>query len=266
MRGTFARRYRRVRLSPVGLPRGESNGSVAWSQSSANPCAARASGRIQLARPSAGSTSGSGLLARQPGVAVDGVPFINEHSRSASAVHSAQPRRGRYPPDPRRPGAARFRLESARDALGWTGDRDHCFVDLSHFHDYATCRTKDEETTVAIERLQPQGCDDDRACGRYAIHGLLDQAQRRDLRVTALDIRTGDTRGNRDRVAGYGSFAFEYAHAAQLDVQTRQTLLCRATHPANRATKASSRSCRRTARYRASWRATRDLCDPQARR
>src|SRR5262249_45467620 len=55
---------------------------------------------------------------------------------------------------------------------------------------------------------------------------LLDQAQRRDLRVTALDVRnSGDTRGPRDRVVGYGAFAFEYAHAAQLDANIRQALL-----------------------------------------
>jgi AmmeMemoRadiSam system protein B/AmmeMemoRadiSam system protein A len=166
-------------------------------------------------------------LARQPGVAVDGVPFINEHSlevhlpfiqRSLGEVEILPILVGQAPRDS---------VSRALETL-WGGPETAIIVssDLSHFHDYATCRTKDEETTVAIERLQPQGCDDDRACGRYAIHGLLDQAQRRDLRVTALDIRnSGDTRGNRDRVVGYGSFAFEYAHAAQLDVQTRQTLL-----------------------------------------
>jgi AmmeMemoRadiSam system protein A len=44
--------------------------------------------------------------------------------------------------------------------------------------------------------------------------------------VTALDVRnSGDTRGGRDRVVGYGSFAFEYAHAAEIDAGARKTLL-----------------------------------------
>jgi AmmeMemoRadiSam system protein A len=110
----------------------------------------------------------------------------------------------------------------------WGGPETAIIVssDLSHFHDYETCKTKDEETAGGIERLQPALCVGDRACGYHAILGLLDQAQRRDLRVTALDVRnSGDTRGPRDRVVGYGSFAFEYAHTAQLDSKTRRTLI-----------------------------------------
>jgi hypothetical protein len=52
------------------------------------------------------------------------------------------------------------------------------------------------------------------------------EAQRRDLRVTALDVRnSGDTRGNKERVVGYGSFAFEYAETARLADNDRRTLL-----------------------------------------
>jgi AmmeMemoRadiSam system protein B len=166
-------------------------------------------------------------LARQPGVAVDGVPFINEHSlevhlpfiqRSLGAVEILPILVGQAPRDS---------VSKILETL-WGGPETAIIVssDLSHFHDYATCQAKDEETTVAIERLRPEGCDEDRACGRYAIHGLLDQAQQRDLRVTALDVRnSGDMRGSRDRVVGYGSFAFEYAHTAQLDAETRHLLL-----------------------------------------
>jgi len=166
-------------------------------------------------------------LARQPGVAVDAVPFINEHSlevhlpfvqRSLGEVEILPILVGQAPRDT---------VSKMLETL-WGGPETAIIVssDLSHFHDYATCQAKDEETSVAIERLRPEGCDEDRACGRYAIHGLLDQAQRRDLRVTALDVRnSGDTRGSRDRVVGYGSFAFEYAHAAQLDAETRGLLL-----------------------------------------
>ncbi len=110
----------------------------------------------------------------------------------------------------------------------WGGPETAIVVssDLSHFHDYETCRKKDEETTSAIECLNPSGLEGDRACGYFSIHGLIDQAQRRDLRVTALDVRnSGDTQGGRDRVVGYGSFAFEYAHSARLDEENRKVLI-----------------------------------------
>ena len=167
------------------------------------------------------------LLARQPGVAVDPSPFVNEHSlevhlpfihRALGEVEILPVLVGQTPKEA---------VSGALDML-WGGPETAIIVssDLSHYHDYATCQTKDEETTVAIERLQPQGCDGDRACGRFSIHGLLDQAQRRDLRVTAIDVRnSGDTRGPRDRVVGYGSFAFEYAHSAQLEAGTRDLLM-----------------------------------------
>ncbi len=98
--------------------------------------------------------------------------------------------------------------------------------DLSHFHDYETCQKKDAETSRGIESLQSAVCRGDRACGHFAIAGLLDHAQRRDLRVTALDIRnSGDTHGPRDRVVGYGSFAFEYSHTAQLGEPARRMIM-----------------------------------------
>ena len=141
------------------------------------------------------------MLARQPGVTVSPVPFVNEHSlevhlpfihRALGEVEVLPILVGQTPRD---------QVSSVLDML-WGGPETAIVVssDLSHYHDYATCQAKDEETTVAIERLQAQGCDGDRACGRFSIHGLLDQAQRRDLRVTALDVRnSGDTRGARPR-------------------------------------------------------------------
>ena len=166
-------------------------------------------------------------LARQPGVTVSSAPFVNEHSlevhlpfihRALGEVEVLPILVGQTPRD---------QVSNVLDML-WGGPETAIVVssDLSHYHDYATCQAKDEETAVAIERMQPQGCDGDRACGRFSIHGLLDQAQRRDLRVTALDVRnSGDTRGPRDRVVGYGSFAFEYAHSAELDANMRRVLL-----------------------------------------
>jgi AmmeMemoRadiSam system protein B/AmmeMemoRadiSam system protein A len=166
-------------------------------------------------------------LARELGVVVDAAPFVNEHSLEVHLpfIHRAL---GEVEILPILVGQApRESVSKALDML-WGGPETAIVIssDLSHYHDYATCQAKDEETTIAIERLQPQGCDGDRACGRFSIHGLLDQAQRRDLRVTALDVRnSGDTRGPRDRVVGYGSFAFEYAHSAELDANVRSLLI-----------------------------------------
>ena len=166
-------------------------------------------------------------LARRQGVAVTPAPFLGEHSlevhlpfihRALGDVEILPVLVGESPSD---------HVSSMLEML-WGGPETAIIVssDLSHFHDYETCKTKDEETASGIERLQPAICVGDRACGYHAIHGLLDQAQRRDLRVTALDVRnSGDTRGARDRVVGYGSFAFEYAHTAQLDSGTRRTLI-----------------------------------------
>jgi AmmeMemoRadiSam system protein B len=49
----------------------------------------------------------------------------------------------------------------------------------------------------------------DQACGATPVNGLLVAAARRGMRVEMLDLRnSGDTAGPRDRVVGYGAFAF----------------------------------------------------------
>ena len=165
-------------------------------------------------------------LARQPGVAVAPEPFVGEHclevqlpfiQRALGDVEVLPILVGQPAPG---------QVSQALEQL-WGGPETAIVVssDLSHYHDYDTARTKDAETASGIERLQPQVCEGHRACGFLIIDGLLDQARRRDLRVTALDVRnSGDTQGGRDRVVGYGSFAFEYAHSARLDASARKTL------------------------------------------
>jgi AmmeMemoRadiSam system protein B/AmmeMemoRadiSam system protein A len=169
-------------------------------------------------------------LAREPGVAVVAQPFSGEHSlevhlpfiqRALGDVEILPILAGQTPP-----GQVSRILEKF-----WGGPETAIVVssDLSHFHDYETCTKKDAGTAAAIERLQPDGLEGDRACGHFPIHGLIDQAQRRDLRATALDLRnSGDTEGPRDRVVGYGAFAFEYAHSATLDTDLRKNLIERA--------------------------------------
>lgn len=96
------------------------------------------------------------------------------------------------------------------DAL-WGGDETLVVVssDLSHFHDYHDARVIDAETTRAIEHLEPQSIGFENACGRNPVNGLLIVAKRRGLTVQTLDLRnSGDTAGPRDRVVGYGAYAF----------------------------------------------------------
>jgi AmmeMemoRadiSam system protein B len=52
------------------------------------------------------------------------------------------------------------------------------------------------------------------ACGAAAVNGLLSSARRRRLRAELIDLRnSGDTRGDKGRVVGYGAFAFYEAKA-----------------------------------------------------
>jgi hypothetical protein len=81
--------------------------------------------------------------------------------------------------------------------------------DLSHYHDYETARRLDAETVVDIERLDPDALGRESACGRTGIQAAIHVANHRGYRVQTLDLRnSGDTAGPRDRVVGYGCFAF----------------------------------------------------------
>ena len=80
--------------------------------------------------------------------------------------------------------------------------------DLSHYHAYAEAQRLDAATADAILRLQTP-ISHQQACGATPINGLLTLAGRRNLRAKQLDLRnSGDTAGDRNRVVGYGAFAF----------------------------------------------------------
>ena len=113
------------------------------------------------------------------------------------------------------------------DAL-WGGPETAIVVssDLSHYHDHDTGRALDAGTTAMIERAAPERIGSREACGHLAVRALIGHARLRDLRITALDVRSsGDTVGERSRVVGYGTYAFEYAHAAQLPETVRARLI-----------------------------------------
>jgi AmmeMemoRadiSam system protein B len=92
------------------------------------------------------------------------------------------------------------------------GGPETCIVissDLSHYHDLHTAREMDSATAKAIEALKPGKIAAECACGRNPICGLLEAADRHGLHAQTLDLRSsGDTAGPRDRVVGYGAFAF----------------------------------------------------------
>lgn len=96
----------------------------------------------------------------------------------------------------------------------WGGDETLVVVstDLSHYHDYETARTLDEETATAIEAGRPEALHGSRACGYVGVRGLLEVARRRGLAVERLDLRSsGDTAGPRDQVVGYGAWMVPHA-------------------------------------------------------
>jgi len=81
--------------------------------------------------------------------------------------------------------------------------------DLSHYLDYETARGLDARTAAEICALDPGSIASHQACGLRPIAGLLSTARMHALEGQVLDLRnSGDTAGPRDRVVGYGAFAF----------------------------------------------------------
>ena len=81
--------------------------------------------------------------------------------------------------------------------------------DLSHFLDYDTARRRDAATAEMIERGDWARIGPADACGCLAIAGLLIETTRRGLAARRLALcNSGDSAGPRDRVVGYGAWAF----------------------------------------------------------
>lgn len=111
--------------------------------------------------------------------------------------------------------ASEHAVADVLDAL-WPRREDDILVvvssDLSHYLDYDAALEQDARTARFVETLRPVGERD--ACGRLPINGLLLVAGLRKMRARTLDLRSsGDTAGPRDRVVGYGAFAFHPAAA-----------------------------------------------------
>jgi len=105
--------------------------------------------------------------------------------------------------------AAPGQMAALFEAL-WGGEETLIVVssDLSHYLPYEAARRRDGGTAKAILGLDATLVPED-ACGAAPINGLLAAARRRGLEAELLDLRnSGDTAGSRDRVVGYGAFAF----------------------------------------------------------
>lgn len=80
--------------------------------------------------------------------------------------------------------------------------------DLSHYLPYDQARRIDGATAQAIVGFDTR-ISHEQACGATPLTGALLAARRRGLMASSLDLRnSGDTAGGRNRVVGYGSFAF----------------------------------------------------------
>jgi len=81
--------------------------------------------------------------------------------------------------------------------------------DLSHYEDYETAGRMDSAASQAIVNLDPCGLDENSACGRVPIRGLLHLAKQKGMRAEQVDLRnSGDTAGSHDQVVGYGAYTF----------------------------------------------------------
>lgn len=83
--------------------------------------------------------------------------------------------------------------------------------DLSHYLSYEQASAVDRATAEQILALD-EPLHGRQACGARPVNGLLLTARRKGLVPELLDLRnSGDTAGDRDRVVGYGAFAFREA-------------------------------------------------------
>ncbi len=121
-------------------------------------------------------------------------------------------------------GASPEQLAALLDRL-WGGPETLIVIssDLSHYHDYDAAQDLDGKAAQAIESLSPDDLSADQACGRLPIAGMLLSAQRHNLSVDRLDLcNSGDTGGPRDRVVGYGSWAFRESGSAAASARDRR--------------------------------------------
>jgi len=95
-------------------------------------------------------------------------------------------------------------------AATWNGEETLILIssDLSHFHPYAEAQRIDAGTADAIRHFRIP-IQHGQACGATPVNGLLLMAAREGMTCRQLDVcNSGDTAGDKNRVVGYGAFAF----------------------------------------------------------
>lgn len=81
--------------------------------------------------------------------------------------------------------------------------------DLSHYLPEGDSHHLDALTARAIEDLNDSALSEDGACGRVPVLGLMAYARKHGLRARTLQLGTSaDFGGGKQRVVGYGAFAF----------------------------------------------------------
>jgi hypothetical protein len=150
-------------------------------------------------------------------VRLEGLPFVRVSDQAHAREHSLEVELpflqivlGRFSLVPLACGDATPAEMESLFEVAWGGPETLVVVstDLSHYHDYETARRLDEATAKAIVDLDPNRIGEDDACGRVPLRGLLAFAAHHGLRAERLDLRnSGDTRGPRSEVVGYGAFA-----------------------------------------------------------
>jgi len=84
--------------------------------------------------------------------------------------------------------------------------------DLSHYLPFEQARVIDAHTAERIGALDGTELASEQACGAEPVRGLLVAAREHHLTAQLLDLRnSGETAGDRERVVGYGAFAFSAA-------------------------------------------------------
>ena len=117
--------------------------------------------------------------------------------------------------------AAQHEVAEVLDCL-WGGPETLIVVssDLSHYLPYADAQAVDRATAKAILELATD-ISHEQACGATPVTGLTLAARRRGLKPELIDLRnSGDTAGDRNRVVGYGAFAFYEARDPSTALRT----------------------------------------------
>ena len=177
----------------------------------------------------AAPVDGEALAAILPldGVALEARPFAGEHSLEMPLIFVQRLLPGVEIVPVLVGDAAPELVETAIERL-WGGAETAVIIssDLSHFLSAPAARARDDATRAKIEAGRWSELRPDDACGCFALRGAIRLAERRGMRTTGIAFATSDAHGgSRERVVGYGAFAFEEAEAARLCDADRARLL-----------------------------------------